>query len=50
MNVQEKYQLWLANVTDEELKTALDKATSLITENTEEFFDTFPRANSENNF
>ena len=37
-------------ITDEELKTALDKATSLITENTEEFFDTFPRANSENNF
>lgn len=37
-------------ITDDELKNALDRATGLITENAEEFFDTFPRANSENNF
>lgn len=36
--------------TDEEISNALDTAAELVRKNTEEFFDCFPTANSENNF
>ena len=37
-------------ITAQEAETLLDKATELVKENITEFFDCFPRANSENNF
>ena len=36
--------------TDEEINSALDTAAELVKKNTEDFFDCFPTANSENNF
>ena len=36
--------------TDEEINSALDTAAELVKKNTDEFFDCFPKANSENNF
>ena len=36
--------------TDEEISNALDRAAELVKKNTEEFFECFPKANSENNF
>lgn len=36
--------------TDEEINSALDTAAELVKKNTDEFFDCFPTANSENNF
>ncbi len=37
-------------ISEDELNSALDKAVELVKINTEEFFDCFPKANSENNF
>lgn len=37
-------------ITDEEVKAALDRAAELVRKNAKEFFDSFPKANSENNF
>lgn len=39
-----------APASDEMIEKALDTAVGLVTKNTEEFFDDFPCANSENNF
>ena len=36
--------------TDDEINSALDTAAELVKKNTEDFFDCFPTANSENNF
>lgn len=37
-------------ISDDEIQAALSKAAELVEKNTEEFFDCFPSANSENNF